>query len=83
MPHFCINCKWFIPSEFSTEEKKIEYSKCRATEKYNLVSGEPSYLYCSTARESISHCGPDGKLYEPNISDDVILINEEEEQATF
>jgi len=79
--NFCINCKWYIPGEFSTEEKKIEYSKCRATEKFDLVSGKPSYLYCSTARESIAHCGQEGQLYEPNISDDVII--NEEEQTTF
>ena len=82
MPHFCINCKWYIPSDFDSAIKQVEYSKCKATEKFNLVSGEPAFMYCSTARESITHCGPDGKLYEPNISDDVILINEEE-QATF
>jgi len=76
--NFCINCKWYIPGEFTSDIKKIEYSKCRATEKYNLVSGEPSYMYCSVARESIAHCGQEGKLYEPNISDDVI-INEEEQ----
>ena len=81
MPNFCINCKWYIPSDFASESKRVEYSKCKATEKFNLVSGEPAFMYCSTARESIAHCGQDGKLYEPNISD--VIINEEEEQATF
>ena len=81
MPNFCINCKWYIPSDFDSESKRVEYSKCKATEKFNLVSGEPAFMYCSTARESITHCGQDGKLYEPNISD--VIINEEEEQATF
>ena len=79
--NFCINCKWYIPSDFTSAIKQVEYSKCKATEKFNLVSGEPSFMYCSTARESVTHCGPDGKLYEPNISD--VIINEEEEQATF
>ena len=79
--NFCINCKWYIPSDFASESKRVEYSKCKATEKFNLVSGEPTFMYCSSARESIAHCGQDGKLYEPNISD--VIINEEEEQATF
>jgi hypothetical protein len=60
---FCIDCKWLIPSEFDSG-----YHKCRASEQFDLVTGESKYSYCSFMR-SVGACGEKAVLFELNLTD--------------
>ena len=74
-PKFCVNCKYFLPSEGSFPSSPV-YGKCllfnqtiiTADETY-LVTGVDNsevsveYNYCSTARKFENMCGIDGKRY--------------------
>jgi nanoRNase/pAp phosphatase (c-di-AMP/oligoRNAs hydrolase) len=76
VPKFCVNCKYYIPSE-STHSTSSAYGKCllfnittiKLDETY-LVTGVDNsevsveYNYCSTARKFEGMCGADGKRYE-------------------
>jgi hypothetical protein len=68
-PLICVDCRWHIPNKQSSIT--VNYDRCKASEKIHLVSGEKSYAYCETMRESNNACGLDGKLFELNIEDEV------------
>ena len=67
----CKDCRHCIKSKYWTDLKDslkaLEYAKCWATAKPNLVNGEyvPEF-HCSTARESERLCGEEGKWFELN-----------------
>ena len=76
LPKFCVNCKYFITSAdiFSPFGGNKEFGKCALFQRDNdddndfLVTGiskfKPiEYKYCSTARNSDSMCGSQGKFY--------------------
>jgi hypothetical protein len=65
----CVNCKFFR-NNFYTESK---FGKCtkfpQNAPDYTLVDGisvkqKQEYYYCSTARNSESMCGTEGKFYQ-------------------
>jgi len=70
-PKFCIDCKFYRNSIFSSSE----FGKCKMFPKevyndYFLVNGKKSdnlddYNYCSVARKFDNMCGKEGKFYEP------------------
>ena len=55
----CITCKHFIPDSFGSPT----LSKCSKFGKANLVSGEISYDFAESCRESESKCGTNGTQY--------------------
>lgn len=55
----CITCKHFIPDSFGSPT----FSKCSKFGKANLVSGEISYDFADSCRESESKCGTNGTHY--------------------
>lgn len=59
----CINCKHFLKSD--------KGRLCVKTAEMDLVTGETTYLFCSTARESVLPylCGRFGQFYEQNIGE--------------
>ena len=62
-PKFCINCKYFIPSDTGNE-----FSKCMAVQYENskfLIDGiiRNDYYYCSSARNNEELCGKIGKKF--------------------
>lgn len=73
---FCVNCKYYMPSE-SSYIGSAAYGKCmlfnittiKLDDTY-LVTGVDNseitveYNYCSTARSMNGMCGMDGKRYE-------------------
>ena len=59
----CIKCKHFL---------KVDRGRvCAKTAEMDLVTGETTYLFCSTVRESNlpMHCGVNGQFYEQNIGE--------------
>ena len=69
-PLICADCRWHIPSNQSTPA--ANYDRCKASEVINLVTGEAKYSYCESMRVPNNDCGLDGKLFELNVSDEVI-----------
>ena len=73
IPKFCINCKYFIPSELNNNE----YGKCsmfKILDQNNnfLITGIKSvkkedYYYCSTTRDMWHMCGINGRVYEEKL----------------
>jgi hypothetical protein len=65
----CVNCKFF-KNNFYTESKFGKCTKFPHNEiDYTLVDGisvnkKQEYYYCSTARNSESMCGTEGKFYQ-------------------
>ena len=55
----CITCKNFIPDSFDSPT----FSKCKKFGKANLVSGEISYDFADSCRETESKCGANGTHY--------------------
>lgn len=55
----CITCKHFIPDSVGCPT----FSKCSKFGKANLVSGEISYDFADSCRESESKCGTNGTHY--------------------
>lgn len=72
-PKFCINCKYYIPSQ----QNKANFGKCALFPSQQadfLVSGTENpenYYYCSTARSWQDMCGKNAtryvKKYKKNI----------------
>lgn len=68
-PKFCVNCKYFIPSQMG-----IQFGKCALFEREDtnhfLVTGggenkkNSQNLYCKTARDWENMCGKEGKQYK-------------------
>ena len=52
----CITCKNFIPDSFGSPI----FSKCKKFGKANLVSGEISYDFTDSCRDTESKCGTNG-----------------------
>ena len=71
MQLICKDCRHCVPSQYWTDFKDsfkaLEYAKCWATAKQNLVTGEyiPEF-HCTTARKSDRLCGEKGKWFELN-----------------
>lgn len=64
MQIICADCRFFIPSQLD-----VAFHKCKATERFDLVTGQPIYDYCSIERNSTSpaRCGQKGRHFELNM----------------
>ena len=71
-PKLCIDCKFFIKSKFTNDNK---FGKCSFFRERNLdddnhylVTGiknkEEFYYFCSTSRNFEHMCGKEGRFYE-------------------
>lgn len=63
-PLICADCRWVLLSPAKST------FVCKASETIDLVTGEPVYQFCSVMRLHREACGPDGKLFELNQSDE-------------
>ena len=70
-PKFCVNCKYFMPSDTSNEYGKCSMFPMFPTGTSNpkfLVTGKniisDSYYYCTTARTNDDMCGQIAKKYK-------------------
>jgi hypothetical protein len=68
-PKFCINCKYFIPDDYSNQFGKCSLFRNTLNHNYYLVNGEveenyDDYQYCSIVRNNDNKCGVNGKLYK-------------------
>jgi hypothetical protein len=68
----CKNCRWFLKNEhvISNDPAKLEdYGFCKVY-KYKNDKRE-IYEYAKHSRENAAQCGPEGYLYEPDITSSV------------
>jgi hypothetical protein len=70
-PKFCVNCKYFMPSDTDNQYGKCSMFPTFPTGTSNpkfLVTGTPvvtdSYYYCTTARGNNNLCGELAKKYK-------------------
>jgi hypothetical protein len=64
-PLICVDCRWCLPTQASSQG--VYY--CKASERRNLVTGEPEYTFCNVMRLAGQPCDIDGKLFSLNIPD--------------
>jgi hypothetical protein len=64
IPKFCVNCVNFSPDVNHTEfRNQIEFGKCLRTHKFELVSGNSEYRFCTIERANNLGCGNDGVYF--------------------
>jgi hypothetical protein len=68
-PKLCINCKYFIKDNYSSEYGKCSYFPRIIEDDSFLVNGiikeiNIDYYYCSTMRGDENKCGKEGKIYK-------------------